>query len=219
MKGRYQFSEDRGFTLVEILVAMALVALFMSGLLAMFVGFTKSYTTENVKADVQQMVRGGVEHMVPYIRMAGFEPLTWAEPAQETLDIIDGNGAGIKVATATQLRFTADRDMNSYIDQYDGSLVDVVNNEERIEYRYQDNTLSRILYNNLATSQPIVSNVESFSFAYLDEANLPISTPVASANLANIRTVIITMTVREPAGRGEFISRTYENRVRCRNLK
>jgi type IV pilus assembly protein PilW len=232
MKGRFmQFSDERGFTLVEILIAMALVTLFMGGLLAMFVGFTKSYTTENVKADVQQVVRGGVEHMVPYIRMAGYEPLTWAEPALSTLDPTDdptGNGAGFKFAARHKLRFTSDLDMNAVIDGEDGTGA-AGKNQERITYFYQNNTLYRLLYEGTGyaetSPQPIVSNVDNFSFTYFDEDGLEIATPatptatMSSSDRDNIRTILITMTVREPAGRDGFITRTYENRVRCRNIK
>lgn len=233
MKGRYiKLQEERGFTLVEILVAMALVTIFMGGLLTMFVGFTKSYTTENVKADVQQLVRGGVEHMVPYIRMAGYEPLTWAEPAQSTLDPTDGSGAGFKFAARHKLRFTSDLDMNAVIDNEDDSGP-ATENQERITYYYNPaesgGTLSRILYEGSSFSseqdQPIVSNVDSFSFTYFDEDGFEIpldsnpNTSLSSGDLGEIRSVVIAMTVRESAGRDGFITRTYENRVRCRNIK
>lgn len=243
MKGRYFLftdlskhrngmeSLDRGFTLVEILIAMALVTLFMGGLLAMFAAFSKSYTTENVKADVQQVVRGGVEHMVPYIRMAGFEPLTLAEPSQTTLDPTDGNGAGFKFAARYKLRFTSDLDMNAVIDNEDDTGP-ATNNQERITYEYlptvNGGTVQRILYEDTLFStsqtQPIVSNVTNFSFTYFNEGGIEITAPADSNATMNatdrgdIRSVVITMTVREPAGRDGFITRTYENRVRCRNL-
>lgn len=233
MKDRYiKLQEESGFTLVEILIAMALVTIFMGGLLTMFVGFTKSYTTENVKADVQQVVRGGVEHMVPYIRMAGYEPLTWGEPAQTTLDVADSSGAGFKFAAKYKLRFTSDLDMNAVIDNEDDAGPATAN-QERITYYYDPTenggTLRRILYEGSSFTaeqdQPIVSNVESFSFTYFDEDGIEITLPAGptatmdQSNRDNIRSVVITMTVREPAGRDGFITRTYENRVRCRNIK
>jgi len=223
----FQFSEEnkqKGFTLVEILVAMGLVALFMGGLMAMFVGFTRSYTKENVKADVQQVVRGGVEHMIPYIRLAGFHPLSLAEPPVTITDSTDLGvpGVGFKEATSTKIRFTADLNMDGVIDVAGGSGE---TNQERITYFLNGSTLFRRLYENTGyqgNDEPIVSNVTSFAFSYLDEDNNLIDSPVPGTNtdrLALIRTVVIKMTVREPAGQEGLITRTYENRVRCRNIK
>lgn len=232
-----RYSNEKGFTLVEILIAMALVALFMGGLLAMFAGFTKSYTTENVKVDVQQVVRGGVEHMVPHIRMAGFGPMEQAEPPVPTIDQHpqdnDGYGIGIKYAARHKIRFTADLDKNGVIDNEDDSGP-ATNNQERITYEYFPNenggTLKRILYEgstfSASKTEPIVSNVTGFSFRYFDEYGAPLPTPgtgdkdsMSDANCDLVRAVLISMTVREPAGRDGFITRTYENRVRCRNLE
>ena len=48
----------RGFTLVEMLVALAMASIVLAVIFAVFAGLTRSYTTQNVAAEVQQAVAG-----------------------------------------------------------------------------------------------------------------------------------------------------------------
>jgi hypothetical protein len=58
----------------------------------------------------------------------------------------------------------------------------------------------------------MVNNVTNMRFRYFDEDD------VETTDLNEIRSVAITMTVAEPAGRDGTVARTYNTRVRCRNL-
>jgi prepilin-type N-terminal cleavage/methylation domain-containing protein len=236
---------EGGFTLIEILVAMALVAIFLGGLMSMFVGFSKAYTTENVKADVQQVVRGGVEHMIPHARYAGFDPGGAVDPLDpDTHPAYDchipgencsvnsdgimvanppGNSQatrpGIRDATATSIRFTADLNMDGYIDDSE-DIGTAPRNGERITYRYNSvsRQVERILYEDTGAPQgpyPIVNNVVEFELKYWDNNDGELG---SSPPPEQIEAVSIRMTVEEPAGRDGMIRRTYQNKVRCRNL-
>ena len=46
-----------GFTLIEMLVALAVSSIIMAGIYSVNATLTRSYTTQNVAADVQQAVR------------------------------------------------------------------------------------------------------------------------------------------------------------------
>lgn len=201
------------FTLVEILIAMVMVGIVMAGVYTVFISTNRSYHTQDRVAEAQQRVRVGIDSMVRDIRMAGLDPAV--DPA---IDPVDGNGAGIKEATATKLRLTADFDMNGVIDNQDGASPV---NQERITYDFSNNTLRRQLYENTGNAtgwQTLVNDVSVLSFSYLDANDAPITVPVSAVNLTNIRTVEISMTVEGEDVRGEAFWRTLNTRVSCRNL-
>jgi len=180
-----------GFTLVDILVGLAMASVLMVAMVGLFTSLGKSYTTQNVAADVQEVTRAGVELMTQNIRMAGVNPGGTA-------------GIGIVSAAGNQIQFTSDLNLNDEID----------NTYEQISYYLQDGQLMQQLYT--GNPMPLVENVTRLSFDYWDENDDPVTDLVGDLN--KIRTVIISMTVQEPAGRGRPVSRTYTARVRCRNL-
>ena len=92
-------AEPGGFTLVELLVAMAVASIMLAAVASLFTTLNKSYTRQNVAADVQQVARAGVDFMAQSIRMAGLDP-------DQTGDF------GITIATATSITFTADLDLD-----------------------------------------------------------------------------------------------------------
>jgi len=82
-------AHERGFTLVELLVALVIMSIVSAAIYGMFALYKKSYTTQNVSADVQQSVRAAVELMVQDIRQAGLDPT-------------NSNNFGIEEATSTR---------------------------------------------------------------------------------------------------------------------
>lgn len=178
-----------GFTLVDILVGLGLASILMAAIVALFATLSRSYTTQNVAAEVQQVVRAGIDEMVMNIRMAGVNPLNIA-------------GVGVKDDySSTQIRFTSDINASGVIGDAD---------DEDIAYIFEENKLKRQVDG--GNKIELVENVSDFSFTYLKEDELP------ADSVSEIRTVLISMTVTEPAGRGQNVSRTYSARVRCRNL-
>jgi type II secretory pathway pseudopilin PulG len=178
-----------GFTLVEILVGLGLASVLMAAIVALFATLSRSYTTQNVAAEVQQVVRAGIDEMMMNIRMAGVNPLNIAD-------------VGVKDDySSTQIRFTSDINASGVIGDAD---------DEDIAYIFEENKLKRQVDG--GNKIELVQNVSDFSFTYLKEDELP------ADSVSEIRTVLISMTVTEPAGRGQNVSRTYSARVRCRNL-
>ncbi len=190
----------RGFTLIELLVALSVGAIVLTAIFSVYGGLTRSYTTQNVAADMQQVVRAGIDFMVEDIIRAGLNPRSAA-------------GIGIAVATSTSIRFSADRNMNGTLDSA---------NSEEITYTYvsASNRIDQCLDETIgaADCQPFIDNVTALTFIYLDGAGNDLGDPVAVADLDDIRTIVISMTVQEPAGRQGLIARTYSTRFRCRNL-
>ena len=159
----------------------------------------RSYTTQDVAAGAQQTTRLAIDFMVNDIRLAGLDPIGEAN-------------AGIEDASALLLQFTIDRapqggEANGEIDE--GSF-------ERLTYAWDaPNQRLRLTYDDGTASsdtETLVDNVSNLRFTYLDEND------AVTTDMAEIRSVAITMTVDEPAGRDGIVSRTYNTRVRCRNL-
>ena len=62
-----------GFTLVEVLMSLAMLSIVFGTIYRTFDTFNRSYTSENVKAGVQQKSRLGIDLMVRDIRLAGLD--------------------------------------------------------------------------------------------------------------------------------------------------
>ena len=193
-----------GFTLLELAIALAIMSIVSTVIIGVFSLSSRTYTTQNVAAEVQQNVRAAMEIMVMDIRMAGLDPAA-------------SNNFGVELAQAAKLRFTSDS-----IDPGTGVFNGVVDetNAEQITYALAGSDLNQILYEDTGSedTQPLISNVQNLGFTYFDGDNNNLASPVAAANLANIQTVQISITVQEPAGRGDPVSRTLTKRVKCRNL-
>ena len=189
--------DSSGFTLIELLMCIAILSIAFGTVYQTFDTFNRAYTTENVVAGVQQKTRNGVEFMVHDIRLAGLDPLGTA-------------AAGFLAAGPTSLRFTADTN-------FDGDVGDPL---EDITYALNGSMLRQT---NHLGPETLLDNVTSLTFSFLDVDNNELIddtlTPpqVPAAQLVDIKTVVISLSTQQAAGRDDPVSRTYSTRVRCRN--
>lgn len=196
-----------GFTLVELLVAMAMFVMVLGAIVGIFTNFSNRYTTQNVTADIQQALRAAGDYMAREIRMAGFTPL-------------DDEDFGITESQIRTLGFTVDWDADGKVDASHGGAIP--HESDIIEYNYiaTDRSLRRITGKGTASfsSQTLLGGadddmkVTGLTFNYLDSSNN------STSSKSDIRTVIITLTAQAPAGREGLLERSYVTRVRCRNL-
>jgi len=177
-----------GFTLVEVLVVVALVSLVFGTIYDVFSTLNRSYTSENVKATIQQTGRIALEFMAQDIRLAGLDPLGTSEAGVEAI-----------AADRSSIRFTADLN-------YDGDADDPF---ERISYSFMGHEIKQT---NHINEETLVDHVQAASFTGLDAEDVPTNDP------AEVRSVEISVTLERPVGSSRHISRTYTTRVRCRNL-
>jgi prepilin-type N-terminal cleavage/methylation domain-containing protein len=192
--GKFKSRTASGFTLVEVLVCMAIMSILFGTVYRSFDIFNRSYTKENVKAGIQQRTRIGIDLMARDIRLAGLDPLGTAN-------------ARIIAADTENIQFSADLN-------YDG---DVNDSFENITYALSGDLLRQT--SDLGTgfiTDTLLDNIDALAFTYLDASDTPMAAPVG--NPQDIRTVIVSLTMQRPAGRDGPISRTYASRVRCRNL-
>jgi type IV pilus assembly protein PilW len=195
---------ERGFTLNELLVALVIMSVVSSAIYGVFSISSRSYTTQGVTADVQQSIRAALEVMLQDIRAAGLDPTA------------SGN-FGIELAEAEKLRITSDS-ISSGLNDFNGILDDT--NSERITYVLQNTQINQILYETTdsETSAPLIRNVRNLKFNYFDADGNNLGSPVPPLQLSDIRTINVSITVEEPAGRNAKIRRTLTNGVKCRNI-
>ncbi len=71
---------NKGLTLLELLVAMAISAVLMAAIYRTFIGQHKTYAVQEQVVDMQQNVRVAINRMMREIRMAGFGNVSTALP-------------------------------------------------------------------------------------------------------------------------------------------
>jgi prepilin-type N-terminal cleavage/methylation domain-containing protein len=185
-------SAKSGFSLVELLMALSISSIILVAIYSVFSITNKNFTTQNVAANAQQSLRSAIGLMARDIRHAGLDP-------------VDTDNFGFELA--------------------DNGLVDETN-FERITYEFQVNQIVQTLYEGTASQNPapLIGNITNLQFTYFDADNNDlidyglIPPQVPADELGDIRTVEILITVVEPAGRDEPVSRTLTRRVECRNM-
>jgi prepilin-type N-terminal cleavage/methylation domain-containing protein len=190
----------KGFTLVEMVLALAISTIVLAAIYSVFIIANENFTTQNVAANVQQNLRSAIGLMARDIRSAGLDP---------------SGSDNFGIAYASQSNFNG--------------IVDEANFEE-VTYDLQGSQVMQTLYETVATppavpdAAALISNITNLSFDYYDDQDnnlidTSLSPPrVPDDKLADIRTVEIEVTHQGPAGKDQMVSRTLTRRVECRNL-
>lgn len=165
IKSRY------GFTLVELLISMAVGGVVMAGICSAYYSQQESYITQDQVSAMQQNLRAGLWFMEREIRMAGYDPTGTAN-------------AGIVTANATSIRVTLDLNADGYTDD---------SNEDITYSLYAsdgdgDSDLARKVGG--GNNQPVADNIDVLNFVYLDQAGYITTT------LPDIRSVQVTLVAR-----------------------
>jgi type IV pilus assembly protein PilW len=193
-----------GFTLTELLIAMAIAGIVMAGVYSAYSSQQRSYIAQEQVAAVQQNLRVAMYFMEREIRMAGCDPKGSA-------------GAGIRTANPNSIRITMDisggetdgldNDGDSTIDEADeanlgdGDTNDV--NEDVTYSLYTSGGIQKLGRKKPSTNnQPVAENIDALNLVYLDKNENPTIT------LAEIRSVQITLVARTARGDRGFKSTT-----------
>ena len=169
----------KGFTLIELMVGMAIASVLMAGIFTFYQNQLKSHITQQELVDMQQDARAGMYMMTSEIRMAGHDP-------QNTGQFT------ILIADADQIFFRSDIDGNGTI------AID-----EHFYYTLDDGDLVRGGDFDEDTSMfelsPVALNIDALNFVYLDGSGTVLDDDGngnVSANMAAIRSVQITLVAR-----------------------
>jgi type IV pilus assembly protein PilW len=184
-------TNKKGFTLVELLVAMAIATMVMAAIYSAYHVQLRSHITQQVVVEMQQNARAAMFGMEREIKMAGYDPSGDAD-------------AKILIADAAQIKFQIDRNE-------DGNPAPAPGTDPNEQIRYAltaDGGLGREIWGppeGAGSLQTVAENIEVLEFIYLDEDGVVVPTPLDYANppdrpiLASIRSIQITLIARSGA--------------------
>jgi len=136
-----------GFSLVELLVAMAITGVVMAAVFKIYTTQQDSYVLQEQVAEMQQNGRTAKYVMTREIRMVGYDPTGLA-------------GAGFISAGGNIIHFTMD------ITGEDGTIT-----VPGDDITYSLSADKELMRNDGANNQPVVENVEAVGFAYAFDAD------------------------------------------------
>ena len=198
---------ERGFTLAELLVACAVIALVMAGLLVSLQAGQEVYLRGSNEVEATQSVRVAIERMAQELRGAGYCPTcTTAAPTF----------TAIAAQSATGFTIQNDWDGDGAITA-GATVTDAFGNVrgEQVVYAFAGGALTRQETGVDALPQTLATGINNLTFTYQDFAGVVTATP------ANIRTVVVTATTQpalQPAATLQgrvFVTMT--NSLRMRN--
>ena len=146
---------NKGFTLVELLVAMAITGIVAGAIFTAFLSQQKSYLIQDQVTEMQQNLRAGMDIMIREIRMAGYDPY-------------GNSGAGIVAATGNSISFTLVSD-NDTLDNDNDTITDETGELKTIQYDLYDaysdgdNDIGRQVG---AKKWAVAENIEEIEFYY-----------------------------------------------------
>ncbi|MGD8961758.1 MAG: prepilin-type N-terminal cleavage/methylation domain-containing protein [Desulfobacterales bacterium] len=206
----------KGFTLVELLIAMVVASIVMAAIYAAHRSQTQSYRTQQLVVQMQQNMRAALYLLEREIRMAGYstDPPAEAGFVQNfggLTGVVAAHASSGAATDANNIAFTADDNQN-------GDIEDTTS-FEIIAYRFNgaNNTLQR--WSLVDPAGPVwgwqvaAEQITSLTFTYFDEGDNPITPPLDADDLADIRSVDVRIT----AIAGDRDMQT-TNKIKCRNM-
>jgi type IV pilus assembly protein PilW len=181
---------NKGFTLVEILIAIAIAGVVMAGIYSAYSSQQRSYIVQEQVAGMQQNLRAAMDLMEREIRMAGYDPT---------------GGAGAKIITADIAELQFRIDVNGDGDFTKPGSPPGNDTNEQIRYALKLDAdrdgiadgspcgLGRATWG--SGLMPVAENIDALNFVYLDKDGNPTTT------LEEIRSVQIALVAR--TGRGD----------------
>jgi type IV pilus assembly protein PilW len=162
-----------GFTLVELMIVVALSGIVMAAVYSIYIAQQKSYIAQDQVVEMQQNIRAALDLMEREIRMAGY-------------DIGGDTGASITLASAGQISFSLDNNDDDDLDDLG----------ERIDYGFSESAGNDASPNRdglpdsggvlsfarrigeevppvapIAAYEPVADNIEAIGFAYAYDSN------------------------------------------------
>jgi len=171
---------DSGFTLIELMVAIAIGLVVLASVATTFTSQTRAYSAQEQINQMEQNLRGALDIMSREIKMAGYRPnggtvtgvVSYSSTGLTIQADIDGNGGVCTAGTMSSVVCSTAYEQIAYA--YDGA-------NKKITRRVADGTVT-----NLA------ENISAFSFTYSQAQSG--GTAAAATSATDIRQISISMT-------------------------
>ena len=185
-------NKERGFTMVELLIAMTIGLIIMAALSSTFLMQRKIFDVQDQVVEMVQNARAAMDMITREIRMAGYDPTG----AMQRSDPTNADFVGIPYDANT---------LQIYADLYGNENTGDPN--EDIAYTYDAANL-QIDRNTGSGDQPFAENIQSFTFEYFDSDGNPTTTTAA------VRQIKITITAITTKPDPDYTDPTYEDHYR-----
>ncbi|OQY26015.1 MAG: hypothetical protein B6244_14425 [Candidatus Cloacimonetes bacterium 4572_55] len=214
LKNTVKLKNSEGFTLLELLLALAIFMIVIGAAYSTFLSQQKSYMVQEQVADMQQNIRAGMFVMQRELRMAGYDPIPH----------VGLNPDGITALSSNQITFEYINDTNN------PNTLDTVSYSLYTSQGRQN--LGRRI--NGSNNYSIADNIDALDFVFFDTAGIQTTSPTQVVSIqitivarANRDDLDYTNTISYKNASGTEIlapqndhrrRRLLTTRVKCRNL-
>lgn len=204
----------KGFTLIELCVAMAIASFVMAAIYSVYRAQTQSHRNQQLVVEMQQNMRAAMYLLEREIRMAGYSAALPRADAGFVENFVSlgspHNGSGA-ATDATNVAFTADTNGVS-----NGAIEP--NGGEAVAFRYNagDETLERWGWDDLVGAWDwyvMAERITNFSITYHQQDDSVIGLPITTADM----TEIFSVEVNIEASSGDR-TMNLTNKIKCRNM-
>ena len=196
---------QRGFTLVEMLVATAIMGFVLSAALLSLQAGTQASDVTTGRAEAQSSIRFALDRMIADMRAAGYDPTI------ANFDPIDSASM-----SGTTVMLNTDLNGNGTLDA-PGGTCDASAQAERVRYRKSGTSLMRAVMTNATTvacETTLIGGVQSLAFTYRGTDDATTSTA------ASVRAIEVAITI-QPESMGTYkvgtMAAAMTDRARLRN--
>ena len=191
MRRKKYFFSQMGFTLVELLVALAIAGIISVAMTRLFITSNEIYVTQEQIVRLHQDIRATFDMISRNIRMAGLDPSGKADNA----GIMNANAATIRILYDYNANGTCDRDF---------------------DYRLQGQSLT-VQMGGAGGYQQLADNITSLQFSYTLTNGTVTTAPADPSSIRLVNTLLCGRITGAFAGK---YNNNYclSSSIRCRNL-
>ena len=194
-------SDMHGFTLVELMVALVISSIIVTGIYSAYTSQQRINQAQDQIVEIQQTLRAGLDMIARELRMAGFDPDGNEDVGFKATDIDDNSSTN-----ATSVTFTMrvdgdgrDNDNDGERDEEDEYTNTGSGDVTQISYflrdAYNDGTIDLVRKVDSGSSIALIENVDNVEFCYILKNGESRLSPTFQ-ELSDIRSVKISVLVR-----------------------